>query len=198
VPDATLRVYWGTRDGGTSPAAWAQVQDLGPRTRGPVAATLTGLQPRVTYFYRFQMANGAGTCVGGSDRAVSPSYVRRGRNSDREDDAMRNGVMEYWSDVRGQRHSITPSLHLSALVLLPILGTLLAGPILAAGTGLTGQYYSNTAFTALATTRVDTNVSFNWGTNVPAGTTLASANNFGVIWTGQIEPEFSELIHVLT
>lgn len=76
---------------------------------------------------------------------------------------------------------------------LPILGTLLAGSALAAGTGLTGQYYSNTAFTALATTRVDTNVNFTWGTNVPPGTTLASANNFGVIWTGQIEPEFSEL-----
>jgi hypothetical protein len=60
VPDTVLRVYWGPRDGGTSAPAWARVQHLGLRTRGAVEVTITGLLPRVTCFYRFQAANGAG------------------------------------------------------------------------------------------------------------------------------------------
>ena len=60
VPDAVLRVYWGPRDGGTSPAAWAQMRELGPRTRGAAEVTVTGVPPRATCFYRFQMVNGAG------------------------------------------------------------------------------------------------------------------------------------------
>ena len=60
------------------------------------------------------------------------------------------------------------------------------------GTGLTGQYYDTNTFTSLLTTRTDATVDFNWGTAIPSGTALTNADTFSVIWTGQIEPEFSE------
>ncbi len=63
----------------------------------------------------------------------------------------------------------------------------------AQGTGLTGQYYENSDFTSLATTRVDTNVNFNWGSGLPTGTAITNADTFAVAWSGQLEPEHSEL-----
>ncbi len=66
-------------------------------------------------------------------------------------------------------------------------------PAAAQGTGLTGQYYENSDFTSLATTRVDTNVNFNWGSGLPTGTSVTNADTFSVAWAGQLEPEHSEL-----
>ncbi len=79
----------------------------------------------------------------------------------------------------------------------PWLALLLAIPLIPAadaqtGTGLTGQYYDTNAFTTLLTTRTDPTVDFYWGTAVPSGTALTNADTFSVIWTGQIDPEFSE------
>ena len=73
---------------------------------------------------------------------------------------------------------------------------LLLGAALSAaaqGTGLTGKYYDNADFTSLVTTRVDTNINFNWGTSLPSGTALTNADTYSVAWIGQIDPEFSEL-----
>ena len=70
---------------------------------------------------------------------------------------------------------------------------LAAAASLGQGTGLTGQYFENSDFTSLATTRVDTNVNFNWGTGLPAGTAITNADTFAVAWSGQLEPEYSEL-----
>lgn len=61
------------------------------------------------------------------------------------------------------------------------------------GTGLTGKYYDNADFTSLKTTRTDATLDFNWGSAIPSGTALTSADTFSVAWSGQIEPEFSEL-----
>jgi autotransporter-associated beta strand protein len=61
------------------------------------------------------------------------------------------------------------------------------------GTGLTGKYYDNSDFTSLKTTRTDATVDFNWGSAIPSGTALTSADTFSVAWSGQIEPQFSEL-----
>ncbi len=73
-------------------------------------------------------------------------------------------------------------------------GLLVFAPLAtAAGIGLTGQYYDTATFGTLKTTRVDAEVDFNWGTAIPAGTTITNADTFSVAWTGQIEPEFSEL-----
>ncbi len=63
----------------------------------------------------------------------------------------------------------------------------------AVGTGLTGQYYDTASFGTLKTTRTDAEVDFAWGTAIPSGTTITGADTFSVAWTGQIEPEFSEL-----
>ena len=61
------------------------------------------------------------------------------------------------------------------------------------GTGLTGKYYDTDAFTSLKTTRTDATVDFDWGTGTPSGTALTSADTFSIVWSGRIEPEFSEL-----
>jgi len=69
---------------------------------------------------------------------------------------------------------------------------MLAGAIHAeaAGTGLTGSYYNNTAFTGTAVTRADAAINFTWtGTPGPAG---IGSDNFAVRWEGQIEAQFSE------
>ncbi|MCX7047495.1 MAG: PA14 domain-containing protein [Candidatus Sumerlaeota bacterium] len=62
----------------------------------------------------------------------------------------------------------------------------------ASAAGLTGRYYDENDFTTQKTRRTDATVDFDWGTAIPAGTALTSANNFSVRWTGQIEPQFSE------
>ena len=70
------------------------------------------------------------------------------------------------------------------------------GPVVAqTGTGLTAKYYDDQTFasSALKTTRTDALIDFNWGTSIPSGTALTSGDTFGVAWTGQIEPQFSEL-----
>ncbi len=60
------------------------------------------------------------------------------------------------------------------------------------GTGLTGRYHDTSTFTTPLTTRTDATVNFNWGTSIPSGTALTSGDTFSIIWTGQIEPAFSE------
>lgn len=78
------------------------------------------------------------------------------------------------------------------IVAIPVL--LVPVAVLAqSGTGLTGQYYDTASFGALKTTRTDTTVNFNWGTAIPSGTAITSADTFSVAWSGQIEPEFTAL-----
>jgi len=61
------------------------------------------------------------------------------------------------------------------------------------GTGLTGKYYDYSNFTTLKTTRPDALINFNWGAGVPGGTAITDGEYFSVAWSGQIEPQFSEL-----
>lgn len=61
------------------------------------------------------------------------------------------------------------------------------------GTGLTGQYYDTATFTTLKTTRTDATVDFSFGTSIPSGTSITSADTFSIAWSGQVEPEFSGL-----
>jgi hypothetical protein len=58
------------------------------------------------------------------------------------------------------------------------------------GTGLTGQYYDNADFSALAGTRIDATINFDWGGGAPDPT--MGADTFSVRWTGRIEPRHSE------
>jgi len=52
--------------------------------------------------------------------------------------------------------------------------------------GITGQYYSDTTFTTLTTTRTDSTINFNWAYGVPAPG--LPADNFCVRWLAQLKP----------
>jgi len=53
----TVRLYYGTTNGGTNPAAWQNVQNLGVRPEGGLAQSLSGLTHNTTYYFRFQAEN---------------------------------------------------------------------------------------------------------------------------------------------
>ncbi len=59
-PNATVRLYWGTTDGGTDPAAWDHVVNLGQPGSGYLANTPANLAPSTRYFFRFHAENSAG------------------------------------------------------------------------------------------------------------------------------------------
>ena len=61
-----------------------------------------------------------------------------------------------------------------------------------AGTGLRGEYYSNTNFTTLLKSQIDPTIDFSWGSGSPKnldGTTMSGVghDNFAVRWTGRIQ-----------
>jgi hypothetical protein len=63
VPAAAVRLYWGAADGGTDPAAWANVCDFGAfASASGLSTNLTGLAAGTRYHYRFyaEDAGGAG------------------------------------------------------------------------------------------------------------------------------------------
>lgn len=57
---SSVQAYLGTADGGTNPAAWSEVVNLGQRNLGPLSRIWTGLQPSTTYVYRFRAVNAYG------------------------------------------------------------------------------------------------------------------------------------------
>lgn len=61
----------------------------------------------------------------------------------------------------------------------------------AVGTGLLAEYYTGIAFGALASTRTDATVSFDWGTSAPPGAGVA-ADNYSVRWSGQVRAAYSQ------
>ncbi|MDX2082208.1 MAG: HYR domain-containing protein [Terrimicrobiaceae bacterium] len=58
--NATVRVYWGTVDGGSDEAAWQRMAVLGQPASGQLAYTPSDLAPGTRYFFRFQATNSAG------------------------------------------------------------------------------------------------------------------------------------------
>lgn len=57
----TVRLYWGTSDGGTNAASWANVVDLGTKTTGAsIAYELLNLTRGTQYYYRFYVVNADG------------------------------------------------------------------------------------------------------------------------------------------
>jgi hypothetical protein len=64
----TVYVYWGTTDGGTAPANWANHYDLGISSMGTFNADITGLLPGTTYYYRsFAFNSAGGNWAGGTN-----------------------------------------------------------------------------------------------------------------------------------
>ena len=65
------------------------------------------------------------------------------------------------------------------------------------GTGLSASYYNNTTLTGSpALTRTEA-VNFNWGSSSPA-TSVVSADNFSVRWTGRVTPTGTGIHHFRT
>ncbi|MEK6797129.1 MAG: right-handed parallel beta-helix repeat-containing protein, partial [Spirochaetota bacterium] len=59
--NTTVRVYWGSGDGGTTPASWANMIDLGTRSIGGFSTNVYGLSPGTTHYYRTLASNVYGT-----------------------------------------------------------------------------------------------------------------------------------------
>lgn len=78
-----------------------------------------------------------------------------------------------------------------------VLTLLAAGPAAgqqqAAGTGLLGRYFDNPDFGDVVTERLDPTIAFDWGRGIPDGIPLTGkGDTFGVVWTGYVQPEFTE------
>jgi glucose/arabinose dehydrogenase len=58
------------------------------------------------------------------------------------------------------------------------------------GNGLRGEYFDNINFTNSKVVRTDAAVDFNWSSGSPAPT--IDKDTFSVVWTGKVEPRFSE------
>jgi glucose/arabinose dehydrogenase len=58
------------------------------------------------------------------------------------------------------------------------------------GNGLRGEYFDNINFTNSKVVRTDGAVDFNWGSGSPAPT--IDKDTFSVVWTGKVQPRFSE------
>ncbi len=58
--NATVRLYWGTTDGGDDPAAWQRVVTLGQPDSGHLSHTPADLAPATRYYFRFHAVNTAG------------------------------------------------------------------------------------------------------------------------------------------
>ncbi len=69
--NATVTVYWGPTDAGTSAAGWGTAIGLGPRTIGVFSTNLTGLVPGSTNYFRCHASNASG----GSWAGVSQMFI---------------------------------------------------------------------------------------------------------------------------
>ena len=74
-----------------------------------------------------------------------------------------------------------------------ISGIFFGGPksMIGTGTGLTGQYYSDTSLQNLVLTRTDPTVNFTWPNDTAPVAGLPN-DNWSVKWTGQVQAQYSE------
>jgi hypothetical protein len=86
--------------------------------------------------------------------------------------------------------TVIVSLLVGSITIIVASWTSAAGELPPGANGLRGEYFSDPELTNLALSRIDTNVSFNWGAEAPADG--VGADNFSVRWTGQVVPRYSE------
>ena len=88
---------------------------------------------------------------------------------------------EFWSDGFAATHEInTPEVPATYTARYRVRRT-------PTGLGLTGVYYDNQNFTGAARTRLDSTVSFDWGTGAPIPG--FGVDTFSVRWTGQVRAQ---------
>ncbi|MBA2676947.1 MAG: hypothetical protein H0U76_00900 [Ktedonobacteraceae bacterium] len=88
------------------------------------------------------------------------------------------GICMLWSSPTVARQSVPQS----ALYPVPSIGT---------GTGLLGSYFNSMELTGDNLQRVDATIDFHWNRSHPVG--LIGPDNYSVMWTGFIQPQFSEV-----
>ncbi|MGI8604463.1 MAG: hypothetical protein ACR2OZ_15935 [Verrucomicrobiales bacterium] len=71
----TVQVVWATADAGTSLSTWANVIDLGERSRGTFSTSLSGLQPNTRYYFRAVAVNALGTVWTPSASLLTPQFA---------------------------------------------------------------------------------------------------------------------------
>ncbi len=92
--DTTVRVYWGATDGGTTTGNWQSNTALGIKTRGKLAASVTGLAQQTTYYYRFHASNTAGTAWASATR----SFTTAGPPSTKADNTNNLSLASSWTN----------------------------------------------------------------------------------------------------
>jgi len=65
------------------------------------------------------------------------------------------------------------------------------GIALGTGNGLKGDYYTGSSFDSLRFSQTDRTIDFDWAAGSPDLTVLGT-DNFSVVWTGQVQPVYSE------
>ena len=66
----TTRIYYGTSDGGTNPAAWANQFSAGPQA-GAIVVQVGGLTAGTPYYFTISVSNSAGLAWGGPSQAFT-------------------------------------------------------------------------------------------------------------------------------
>ncbi|MBP7949866.1 MAG: lamin tail domain-containing protein [Verrucomicrobiales bacterium] len=96
----TVTMYWGTSDGGTIPASWANSRVTGQAT-GDFSTLLQGLAPLTTYYYTSRAVNAAGTVWATPSRsfttgtALPTSVIINEINYDPADPTKREEFIEF-------------------------------------------------------------------------------------------------------
>ncbi|TAE78636.1 MAG: hypothetical protein EAZ65_04565 [Verrucomicrobia bacterium] len=92
--DSTVRVYWGTTDGGTTAANWQNHLNLGFKTRGELEVSVSALAQKTKYYYRFYASNSAG----GSWASSTRSFTTAGPSSTKANNATDLSSAASWTN----------------------------------------------------------------------------------------------------
>ncbi len=183
--DATVNFDWGT----ASPAASIGAETFSVRWSGQV-------QPQFSQLYTFYVTadDGVRLWVNGqlliNDWADRPPTERSGTIALQANQRY-NIVLEYYENFGGAVARLSWSSPSQPKQIIPQTNL---HPMTASETvvsGLLGEYFNNNNFTAPVLTRTDATVNFDWGTASPAAS--IGAETFSVRWSGQVQPQFSQL-----